>query len=109
MYCTQCGTQLEERHLYCFHCGKPSKPGAARWPQRLTRSMEDKKIAGVCSGFARYFGVDVTLVRVLWIVAVILGGTGLLAYVICWIVMPKGQPLPQIASAEPAPFRDSTA
>lgn len=57
---------------------------------RLTRSETDKKIAGVAGGLAAYFGVDPTLVRVLWVVALLMGW-GFLAYVILWIVLPKGQ------------------
>ena len=56
---------------------------------RLTRSETDKKIAGVAGGMAAYFGVDPTLVRVLWVVAAVMGW-GVLAYVILWIVLPKG-------------------
>ena len=50
----------------------------------------DKTIAGVCSGLAEYFDIDVTLVRVPWIISIFFsaGGT-LLAYLICWIVFPK--------------------
>jgi len=46
-------------------------------------------IAGVCSGVGRHFGLDVTLIRVVWVLLVLLYGTGVLAYVICWIVIPK--------------------
>lgn len=56
--------------------------------RRLKRSSKDKKIAGICGGFGEYFNVDPTLVRVLWILAVLLGGTGLLLYIILWLVMP---------------------
>lgn len=62
--------------------------GTATDHRRLRRSSRDKKIAGICGGFGEYFNVDPTLVRVLWILAVLLGGTGLLLYVILWIVMP---------------------
>jgi phage shock protein C len=61
-------------------------PPVAR--RRLERSSTDKKIAGVCAGIANFFDLDVTLVRFIWLVAVIFGGTGLLAYVIAWIVIP---------------------
>lgn len=49
---------------------------------------EDKKIAGVCGGVAEYMGVDPTIVRLLWLIAVVAYGTGLLAYLICWVVIP---------------------
>ena len=50
--------------------------------------MYDKKIAGVCAGFARYFGVDVTLMRILWIIVALGTGIGFVAYIVAWIVMP---------------------
>jgi phage shock protein PspC (stress-responsive transcriptional regulator) len=93
MFCTKCGTELEERHLYCFHCGKPSRPGLKRPPERLTRPASGGKIAGVCAGMSQYLGLDVTLVRIVWLLALLLAGTGLLAYIVCWIVMPKEQPV----------------
>jgi phage shock protein C len=56
---------------------------------RLTRSETDKMIAGVAGGMAAYFGVDPVLVRVLWVVAGLMGW-GLIAYVVLWIVLPRG-------------------
>jgi len=57
--------------------------------KRIYRSNVDKKIAGVCGGFAEYFDIDPTIIRVLWLIFLIIGGTGLLAYLICWLVIPK--------------------
>jgi phage shock protein C len=51
--------------------------------------MYDKKIAGVCSGFARYFGMDVTLMRILWIIVALGTGIGFVAYFVAWIAMPR--------------------
>lgn len=48
----------------------------------------EKKLFGVCSGVANYFDLDATIVRVGFIFAVVLGGTGILAYIILAIVMP---------------------
>lgn len=59
------------------------------YKKRLTLSETDKKIFGVCGGFADYFDVDPTLIRVLWLIALFFFGTGLLAYFVCAIVMPK--------------------
>ncbi len=59
---------------------------------RLGRSTTDRKIAGVAAGVAEYFGLDPTLVRVAWVLAVVFGGFGVLAYVILWIVLPEGVP-----------------
>jgi phage shock protein C len=51
--------------------------------------MNDKKIAGVCSGFAHYFECDVTLMRVIWLILAFGTGLGFIGYVIAWIAMPK--------------------
>lgn len=56
--------------------------------KKLYRAKDGKVIGGVCLGLARYFDVDVTIIRLLWVLAVLLGGTGLLAYLIAWIIMP---------------------
>jgi phage shock protein PspC (stress-responsive transcriptional regulator) len=58
--------------------------------KRLHRSLTDKKIAGVCAGLAEYLGWDSTLVRLLWIILTLLGGSGVLIYIVLWIVMPEG-------------------
>lgn len=55
---------------------------------KLVRSVADNKIAGVCAGVAKYFGFDVKMVRIVWILAVIFAGAGLLAYLILWLLMP---------------------
>ena len=57
--------------------------------KRLYRSMNNKMIAGVCGGVAEYFGLDPALVRLGWIVFCALGGSGILAYIIAAIVIPK--------------------
>lgn len=48
----------------------------------------DRKIAGVCSGFAEYFNIDVTIIRLIWAILILVYGTGLLAYIIAAIIMP---------------------
>lgn len=57
--------------------------------KRLTLSQTDKKIAGVCGGLAEYFELDSTVVRIVFVVAVLGFGFGLLPYVILWLVLPK--------------------
>jgi phage shock protein C len=93
MYCTKCGEQLTESARFCSSCGNPTALNAysAQGPYpKLSRPREGRKIEGVCAGFARYLGVDVTLVRV---VAVILAlwppGIGLIGYIVAWAVMPN--------------------
>jgi phage shock protein C len=60
--------------------------------RRLTRSRNKGTIAGVCAGLADYFGVDIALVRLLWVLGSIAGAIvcGVIAYVVAWIIMPEG-------------------
>ena len=59
----------------------------------LVRSRDDRMLAGVCAGVAGYFGLDVTLVRVIWaVVAVLTGGAGVLAYLAAWAIIPSEGP-----------------
>lgn len=59
--------------------------------KRLMRSSQDRMIAGVCAGLARYFGVDPVLVRVIFVVLALLGAGGILIYIILWILMPQDE------------------
>lgn len=57
--------------------------------KRLYRSTKDRKIAGVCGGLAEYFGVDPTIVRVVFVALALPGGLpGVVPYVILWVVVP---------------------
>ena len=64
--------------------------GAASSPQRLVRTP-DGKIAGVAAGFGHYLGVDPTIVRLAFVLLAFAGGIGILLYLVCWLVMPKGE------------------
>ena len=55
--------------------------------KRIYRSQEDRIIAGVCGGFAEYFGIDPTIVRLIWIFFTIFGGMGILAYIFSIILI----------------------
>jgi phage shock protein C len=57
--------------------------------KRLCRSSSQKMVAGVCGGVAEYLGWDATIVRVIWVVLTLAGGSGLLLYLILWLLMPK--------------------
>ena len=56
--------------------------------KRLYKDHTDKKLCGVCSGIAKYFDLDPTVVRLALVLFCLLGGSGILAYIICAIVMP---------------------
>lgn len=96
MYCTQCGTRLDDSARFCTSCGRPvgalPPPGLTGPPPRkLRRIMSQKKIAGICAGFAEYFDTDVTLMRVIWVALLLLPPQiGFFAYIVCWFVLPKG-------------------
>jgi len=65
----------------------PVAPG-----RRLTQSATDRKLAGICGGLAEYFGVDPTLVRVLWVILSIVCGAiigGVIAYALAWLIIPR--------------------
>jgi phage shock protein PspC (stress-responsive transcriptional regulator) len=57
--------------------------------KRLYKSATDKKIDGVCAGIAKYFDIDPTLVRLLWVLGTLFVGAGILAYIIAAIIMPR--------------------
>jgi phage shock protein C len=68
--------------------------------KRLYRSTTDRRVAGVCGGLAAYFGLDSTLVRILYFVALVLpGGIGVLPYIVLWIVLPEDEGEPRPSSA----------
>jgi len=69
--------------------------------RRLLRPQDDRIVAGVCSGIGRYFGVDPVLIRVAFIIfAAVTWGAALLAYPLCWFLIPEDRPV------APAPWRD---
>jgi len=56
--------------------------------KKLYRSEIDKKLLGVCGGIAEYFNIDSTLVRLAWIIFCLMGGSGILLYIIAALIMP---------------------
>ena len=58
-------------------------------PKRLKRDVDNKMIAGVCSGIATYFGIDPTIVRLAAVLFACMGGGGVLAYIVAWIIIPS--------------------
>ncbi len=56
--------------------------------RKLYRSTKDQRIAGVCSGLAEYLDTDVSIIRIIFLFAILLGGTAGLLYLIMWLVVP---------------------
>jgi phage shock protein C len=93
MYCTKCGVELRENDRFCSSCGSRTANAPPEMqhdrPQALMLDKRNKKVAGVCAGFARYLGVDVVLVRVLTLGIALCTGVGFCAYLAAWIIMPS--------------------
>lgn len=92
MFCARCGKPLEPSARFCAACGAavgastpPPPPFAATV---LVRPRNNRMIAGVCAAFARQYGWDVTVVRIITAI-VCLSGAGALAYLIAWIIIPE--------------------
>jgi phage shock protein C len=87
MYCNYCGKVIQDDAAVCAYCGVRIGPSVAR--TKLVRPRLGRKIAGVCLGFSEYFDLDVTLVRIVWLVVSCMTLIGFLSYPIAWIVMPE--------------------
>jgi phage shock protein C len=95
MYCTKCGVELRDDDNFCSKCGVRTANGFTATAPLQSRSLmldkANKKVSGVCAGFARYFDVDVILMRVLWLTISLCTGVGFIAYIVAATVMPSDQ------------------
>lgn len=97
MVCAQCGTNLDDRSVYCSHCGARMNERSQPM-RRLVRRPAEGRIAGVCAGIAEYLDLDVTFVRLTWVILSIVPGGfvgGVVAYIAAWILVPEGTAAPQ--------------
>ena len=60
-------------------------------PRKLYRDMDNKGLAGVCAGLAQYFEIDVTIIRIIMLVALIMGTSGFWIYLVLWIAVPRAE------------------
>lgn len=107
MFCTKCGAQIPADARFCPACGMQQEiletPYARPMTGRIVRPREGRMIAGVCLGVARHLSWDVTLVRIILVVLAIAGaGSGVIAYIIGWIVIPE-EPYALPVGAVPPP------
>jgi phage shock protein C len=104
MYCTKCGVELREDDVYCSRCGNRTAIDEAReTPRALMLDKGNRKIAGVCAGFARYFGIDVALMRILWLGIALGTGIGFLVYLAAWIILPGDHGYEALGATSRAP------
>jgi len=94
-YCKSCGTAMADGVQFCSACGTPTgyaaapPPGVGPVTSPLVRPRVGRQIAGVCAGFARAYGWDLVLVRILMVVgAFLLFPLPEIAYVVAWVAMP---------------------
>jgi phage shock protein PspC (stress-responsive transcriptional regulator) len=88
MFCNYCGKNIQDDARVCAYCGRLVLGSAI--PRRLERSIYDRKIGGVAGGMAKYWSTDPTLVRLIWVFAVLCTfPIAIIAYVIAWIVIPE--------------------
>jgi phage shock protein PspC (stress-responsive transcriptional regulator) len=96
--CPQLELQEKENKVHLvYNSGMPktkntskSTTSANSTKRKLVLPKEGKKIGGVAAAFANYFGLDVTLVRILWVLLLLPGGLpGIIPYLICWLIIPE--------------------
>src|SRR5207302_4834554 len=88
MYCNYCGKVIQDDANVCAYCGV--RVGAVAARRKLLRPRTGRKIAGVALGMSEYFDLDISLMRLMWIMfALLLFPLGLIGYIIAWIVIPE--------------------
>src|SRR5262249_45151699 len=108
MLCNSCQRNIADGSRFCYNCGArqvvteaPNVAAVTGGPKRLMRSSSDKQLGGGRWGLAGYLDMDPTLVRVLWvIVSFCAAGSGLLVYLVLWLVLPLA-PLPVYTATAP--------
>ena len=96
MFCPKCGTQVDANSRFCPSCGTtissaPPPPASGPYPHtaQLTRSRENRMIAGLCAGFAQHYGWDLNLTRIVTFFVIFFTGVGLLVYLALWVIIPE--------------------
>jgi phage shock protein PspC (stress-responsive transcriptional regulator) len=86
--CSYCAEEIQDDAIKCRYCGSSLNPPGK--PKRLTRSLRDRKLAGICGGMADYLGIDPAIVRILWVLAAFVSiGVAVLLYLALIFVVPN--------------------
>jgi phage shock protein C len=93
MHCQHCGKLYAPTANFCSNCGGAVTPQPVYYQSRpVIRPRANRIVAGVCAGFARHFGWDLTWTRVLFsLFTFFSGGSGILVYIACWVILPEEQ------------------
>ena len=84
--CPYCAEPIQDSATKCRYCGSSLQGSALT--REWYRSRRGKKIAGVCAGLAEQFGIPTTPIRIAFILLTLIGGPGIILYIILWVVMP---------------------
>lgn len=98
MNCPRCAKDVDPDSTFCRHCGAQVVPPVPPIPRRLARLPSEGRLAGVCAGLAAYLEVDVTWVRLAWVILTIFPGAiigGIVAYLAAWLIIPEGTAPPE--------------
>ncbi len=93
--CPKCSCEIQSGARFCSACGERVAPAYVPVHEQvaqagLVRPLQGRAIAGVCAGFAQRYGWDVTIVRLVLVLSVLIGcGSPVIAYIIAWVVMPN--------------------
>src|SRR5262245_63570848 len=85
--CPYCAEEIRPEAVKCRWCGSAlvaGNPLTRSW----YRSREGKMIAGVCAGLAEQFGISVTILRLAFVLGTVIGGWGIIVYIVLWVIMP---------------------
>lgn len=102
MICNFCQASNSDKTQFCIKCGKQigtfetkanfmQPPLKYIGPKKLDRSRANRLIAGVCGGIADYYGYDVNLIRLIFIVLFFFGFSGIILYILLIIMIPESQ------------------